>query len=92
MGKIMTSKRFKTTNCKILHLRFPGFFRQSVTKIMGKTAIRTISYFSPLPPLNNVEKHGAKLKSSYVMGLQHCVGGEGRFLNRLSKIPIIICH
>ena len=29
---------------------------QSVTKIMGKTAIRAISCFSPLPPLNNVEK------------------------------------
>ena len=28
---------------------------QSVTKIMGK-AIRTISCFYPLPPLNNVEK------------------------------------
>ena len=29
---------------------------QSVTKIMEKTAIRTISYFYPLPTLNNVEK------------------------------------
>ena len=46
---------------------------------MGKTAIRAISCFSPLPPLNNVEKQGAKLASSYVMGLQHCVGGEGGF-------------
>ena len=31
-------------------------YLQSVTKIMGKTAIRTISCFYPLPPLNNVEK------------------------------------
>ena len=29
---------------------------QSVTKIMGKTAIWSISCFFPLPPLNNVEK------------------------------------
>ena len=29
---------------------------QSVTKIMGKTAIRTISCFYSLPPLTNVEK------------------------------------
>ena len=31
-------------------------YLQSVTKIMGKTAIRTISCFYSLPPLNNVEK------------------------------------
>ena len=29
---------------------------QSVTKIMGKTAIRTTSCFYPFPPLDNVEK------------------------------------
>ena len=29
---------------------------QSVTKIMRKAAIREILCFSPLPPLNNVEK------------------------------------
>ena len=35
-----------------------GFLRslQSVTKIMGKTAIWTILCFSPLPPLNHVEE------------------------------------
>ena len=44
---------------------------------MGKTAIWAISSFYPLPPLNNVEKQGAKLASSYVMGLQHCIGREG---------------
>ena len=32
-----------------------GSILQSVTKIMGKTAIWTILCFSPLPPLNNVE-------------------------------------
>ena len=88
----MPSKWFKRTNCKILHSRFSDFFRQSVTKIMGKTAIRAISCFSPLLPLNNVEKQWAKLESSYVMGLQHCVGGEGGFLNRLFKIPMIFYH
>ena len=92
MGNIMPSRSFKMTNCKILHLRFSNFFRQSVTKIMGKTAIRDISCFSPLPPLNNVEKQSAKLASSYITGLQHCVVGEGLFLNRLFKIPIIFCH
>ena len=88
----MPSRWFETTNCKILHLRFSDFFRQSVTKIMGKTAIRAISCFSPLPALNKVEKQWAKLESSYVIGFQHCVGGEGGFLNRLFKIPIIFCH
>ena len=42
-------------------------------------------------PLNNVEKQWAKLASSYVMGSQHCIGGEGGFLNTLFKIPIF-CH
>ena len=46
---------------------------------MGKTAIWRILCFYPLPPLNNVEKQGAKLASSY-------------FLNTLFKIPIIFCH
>ena len=36
---------------------------QSMTKIMGKTAIRTISCFYPLPPLNNFEKQRAELAS-----------------------------
>ena len=65
--------------------------RQSVTKIMGKTAIWTISCFYSLPPFRNVEKQWAKLVSSYVMGLQHCIEGEGRFLNRLFKTPVF-CH
>ena len=56
MGKCMPSKRFKTTNNKMPHLIFADFFRQSVTKNMGKTATWTIFCFSPLPPLNNVEK------------------------------------
>ena len=29
---------------------------QSVTNIMGKPAVSTISRFYPLPPLNNIEK------------------------------------
>ena len=56
-----------------------GYLLQSVTKIMGRTAIWTILYFYYFPPLNNVEKQWAKLASVYVMGSQHCVGGEGEF-------------
>ena len=33
-----------------------GINLQSVTKIMGKTAIWTVLSFSPLPPLKNVEE------------------------------------
>ena len=46
---------------------------------MGKTAIWAISCFYPLPPFNNVEKQREKVASNYVMGLQHCIGGEGDF-------------
>ena len=49
------------------------------TKIMGKTASWITSCFYPLTPLNNVKKQWAKLVSSYVMGSQHCIGGEGDF-------------
>ena len=56
---------------------------------MGKTTIGTISYFYPLPPLNNVEKQRTKLVSSYVMSSQHCIRGRGRFLNIIFKISII---
>ena len=52
---------------------------QSVTKIMGKTAIWTIMSFPPLLPLNNVEEQWAKLASSNVMSSQHCTGGEGGY-------------
>ena len=46
---------------------------------MGKTASWAILCFYPLPPLNNVEKQQAKLTSTYVLGSQHCIGGEGDF-------------
>ena len=75
----MPSIWFKISKSKILHSKFCRFFRQSVTKIMGKTAIWTILCFSPLPPLNNVEEQWAKLASSNVIGSQHCIGGEGEF-------------
>ena len=52
---------------------------KSVTKIIGKTAIWTISCSYPLPPLKNVEKQRAKLASSHVMGSQQCIEGEGDF-------------
>ena len=46
---------------------------------MGETGIWAISCFYLLPHLNNVEKQGAKLASSCVMGPQHCIGEEGDF-------------
>ena len=55
-----------TSNCNILHLIFKFFFRQSVTKIMGKTAF-------------SITWKRAKVATSYVMGSQHCIGGEGKF-------------
>ena len=48
-------------------------------KIMGKTAIWTILCFYHLYPLNNVEKQWAKVALSYVIGWQHCIGGQGKF-------------
>ena len=62
-------------------------FLQSMTKIMGKTAIWEISCFCSLPPLNNVEKQWAKFVSSNVMGSQHRIGGEGDFWTQFSKFP-----
>ena len=56
MGKCMTPIRLKMSNSKIPHFNFCRFFRQLVTKIMGKTAIWTVFCFSPLPPLNNFEQ------------------------------------
>ena len=44
---------------------------------MRETAIWAVSNVYPLRPLNNVEKQRANLASSYVMGLQHCIGGGG---------------
>ena len=46
---------------------------------MGKTAIWVILCFYLLLPLNNVEKQLAKVASSYVMGSQHSIRGEGEF-------------
>ena len=46
---------------------------------MGKTALWAIVCFHTLPPCKNVEKQQAKLASSYFMGLQHCIVGEGDF-------------
>ena len=66
---------FKKNDSEIPH--FCRFFRQSVTKIMGKSAIWTILCFSPLPPLKNVEEQWAKLASSNDIGSQHCIGWEG---------------
>ena len=65
---------------------------QSVTKMMGKTATWTMSYFYPLSPLNNVEKQSEKRASSYVMGLPHCIGWDVGFLETLFENSIIFCH
>ena len=46
---------------------------------MGKTVIWAISCFYLLPLPTNVEKQQAKLASTYVMGSQDCIGGEGDF-------------
>ena len=35
--------------------------------------------FCLLPPVNTIEKKLRILASSYVMGLQLCIGGEGEF-------------
>ena len=52
---------------------------QSGTKIKKKTAVWTILCFSLLPLLKNVEEQWVKLASSNIMGLQHCIGAEGKF-------------
>ena len=61
-------------------------------KLWENTAIWTILCFYSLPPLNNVEKQWVKLASSYLICSQHCIKGEGKFLNTFFKIPIIFCH
>ena len=72
------SEYLKTLGKRVDHShsspRSPPTHQQSVTKIIGKTAIWAISCFYPLPPLSNVEKQRAKLASSYVMDSQHCIG------------------
>ena len=47
---------------------------------MAKIAIWEISCFYSLLPPNNVEKKREKVASSYVMGLQHCIAGEERYI------------
>ena len=92
MDNCMPSKWFKMTNCKIPHLNFSEFLRESETKVTGKTAIWTISSFYPLPSRKKFEKHWAKHASSYVMDWQHSIGREVGFLNRFLEIPIIFCY
>ena len=46
---------------------------------MAKTATLIILCLYPLPSLNNVKKRLAKVASSYVMALQHCIGEEDEF-------------
>ena len=71
---------------------FTTLQQQSVTKMMGKTATWTMSYFYPLSPLNNVEKQSEKRASSYVMGLPHCIGWDVGFLETLFENSIIFCQ
>ena len=77
MGKCMPSIWFKTSNCKIPHWKIFKFLQTISEKIMGKLLFGQFCISTPFPPLNNVEKQWAKLALSYVMGTQHCVGGEG---------------
>ena len=44
---------------------------------MGKSSTWTNLCFYPFPLLDNVEKQRARGALSYVMGLQHCIAGEG---------------
>ena len=76
----------------LLTLNTVFFWLQSVTKIIGKTAIWVTSCFYPLPSFNNVKKQRAKLTSSYVMGFPTLYRGIGGFLNIIFKTPIIFCH
>ena len=62
--KCMLSIWFKMSNCKIAHCRF---FRQSVTKTVGKTAIRTILCFSPLPFLTMLRNNEQKLRQTMLL-------------------------
>ena len=82
MGKHMPSTWFKMSNCKIPHLSFCRFFRQSVTKIMGKTAIWTILYSGTMS--KTCVKQCYRFLTLY--------RGRGAILNTLFKIPIIFCH
>ena len=60
----MPSKWFKTTDCKTLHLSFSDFFKQPVTKIMGKTAIWKISCFYPFPLLTMLRNNEQNLRQA----------------------------
>ena len=73
--------------------KFFRFFETISGKIYGKSwNLDNFVFLLPSPPLNNVEKEGAKVASSYVMDSQHCIGEEGGFLKTLFKITIIFCH
>ena len=50
-----------------------------MTKIMGKMFFGQFCVSLPLSPLKDVEEQWVKLVSSNVMGLQRCIGGEGKF-------------
>ena len=68
------------------------FFRQSLTKIMGKYAIWRIFHPFPLSPLNNVVERWKKLRSALFMASQHCIGGERGYSILIFSVPIIFCH
>ena len=82
---MLVSFRQQTTDSQIellfCVLRYYTYFTglQSVAKIMGKSAIWIILCFYSVPPLSNVEKQWPKIGSSYVMGSQHWIVGDGEF-------------
>ena len=87
MGNACLQFDLKQATLKYHSSNFLYFFKQSVTKSMGKTAICIILYFYPLPALKNVNKQWAILVSSYVMGWQHCKWGEGEVQTHFLKFP-----
>ena len=87
----MSSIWLKMSNSKIPHFRFCRFFKQSVTKIMGKTVNWAILCFSPLLPLNNVEEQWAKLRQA-ILWVRNIVSGESGSFKCIFQIPIIFCH
>ena len=50
------------------------------------------SFSSSLPPLTMFRKRRQNLYQARLQGPQHCIGGEGGFLNTFFKIPITFCH
>ena len=73
----------KQSTVKHHNWNFLDFFRQSVTKIVGKTTIWTIFCFSSFPPLTLLRNNGKKNASSFVMGFTTLKNNEQNLLQAL---------